>query len=238
MRKNCSVQMCKEGLYSDRDGSINLDGVTLLSYDSLLHFGLSGSLFPLRCHLGMIGNSSLLAAVLTVVSVASVVALSLLSLLCLRCKKKSKIIHEEHQIYNPQTFQRGGSLFAVTQSKTVTRGNQITTTTEETRQEIEDFSSAAIDEQSDYQNVTEAQTESLEHTYVAPLPITVYENEQTVTDSLHALSNETPDVYANITSSPIKDDEDDYENSEFLGKIVEEQEDDEPDYVNENGDCT
>ncbi|XP_044077611.1 uncharacterized protein LOC122887945 isoform X3 [Siniperca chuatsi] len=224
MRKNCSVQMCKEGLYSDRDGSINLDGVTLLSYDSLLHFGLSGSLFPLRCHLGMIGNSSLLAAVLTVVSVASVVALSLLSLLCLRCKKKSKIIHEEHQIYNPQTFQRGGSLFAVTQSKTVTRGNQITTTTEETRQEIEDFSSA--------------QTESLEHTYVAPLPITVYENEQTVTDSLHALSNETPDVYANITSSPIKDDEDDYENSEFLGKIVEEQEDDEPDYVNENGDCT
>ncbi|XP_070773646.1 uncharacterized protein [Enoplosus armatus] len=188
----------------------------------------------------MMGNSSLLAAVLTVVSV---VLLSLLSLLCLRCKKKSKIIHEDHQIYNPQMFQRGGSMFAVTQSKTVTRANQITSTTAETREEFEDFSCAAIDEQSDYQNITDvsycvaaAQTGSLEHTYVAPLPITVYENEQInerIPDAAESLS-----VYANITSEPIKDDEDDYENSQFLVEIEKEQEDDEPDYVNENGDCT
>ncbi|XP_076607062.1 uncharacterized protein LOC143333026 isoform X2 [Chaetodon auriga] len=117
----------------------------------------------------MMGSSGLLAAVLAVVSVVS---LSLLSLLCLRCKRKSKIIHEEHQIYNPQTFQRAGSVFAVTQSKTVTRTNQITSASVET---LEDFPTA--DEQSDYQNISEAQTGSPEHTYVAPLPISVYENE-------------------------------------------------------------
>ncbi|KAI3373282.1 hypothetical protein L3Q82_006588 [Scortum barcoo] len=50
---------------------------------------------------GMVGNSGVLAAVLTVVSVLS---LSLLSFFCLRCKRKSKVIHEEHQIYNPQTL--------------------------------------------------------------------------------------------------------------------------------------
>ncbi|XP_075958534.1 uncharacterized protein LOC142960541 [Anarhichas minor] len=180
----------------------------------------------------MIGNFSLLAAALTVVSV---MWLSLLSVLCLRCKKKSKIIHEEHQhqIYNPQTFHRGGSVFAVTQSKTVTRANQITSTTAETREEFEDFSTAVMDEQSDYQNIS---NESEEHTYVAPLAISVYENEQSarITDA-----DQTPGVYANIhTSLSSKDDEDDYENSEFLDQVVQEQKDiiaDEPDYVNEDG---
>ncbi|KAA8586526.1 hypothetical protein FQN60_000362 [Etheostoma spectabile] len=116
----------------------------------------------------MIGNPGLLAAALTVVSVVS---LSALCALCLRCRKKSTIIHEEHQIYDPQTL--------------------------------------------------------------APLPISVYENEQPkerITDA-----EETPGVYANIiTSLPITDDEDDYENSEFLDKVVQKREDDEPDYVNEN----
>ncbi|XP_034406986.1 uncharacterized protein LOC117743248 isoform X11 [Cyclopterus lumpus] len=157
----------------------------------------------------MIGNSSLLAAVLTVVSV---MWLSLLSVLCLRCKKKSKVIHEEHQIYNPQMFQRGGSVFAVTRSKTVTRANQITSTAVETQRGFEDFSTAT--------------TGSLEHTYVAPLPISIYENEQRprITDA-----DQTPDVYANMhTSSSSKDDEDDYENSEFLDQVVQEQNDGEP----------
>ncbi|XP_078121421.1 uncharacterized protein LOC144527354 [Sander vitreus] len=179
----------------------------------------------------MIGNSSLLAAVLTVVSVVS---LSALCALCLRCRKKSKIIHEEHQVYDPQTFQRGGSRFAVTRSKTVTRANQIDSTSVEIRQEFEDFSTAANNDQSDYENVSEAQTGNPEHTYVAPLAISVYENEQTkerITDA-----DETPGVYANIiTSLPINDDDDDYENSEFLDQVVQVQEEDEPDYVNENG---
>ncbi|XP_042354688.1 LAT2 domain-containing protein [Plectropomus leopardus] len=180
----------------------------------------------------MIENSSVLAAVLTVVSVLS---LSLMSVLCLRCKKKSKIIHEEHQIYDPQpqTFLRGGSMFAVTQSKTVTRANQITSTTVEIQENFEDLSTAANDEQSDYQNISDAQTGGPEHTYVDPLPISVYENEKTGSRLTDA--GETPGVYENIiTSLAIKDDDDDYENSDFLGR-VQEQEDDEPDYVNENG---
>ncbi|XP_041808568.1 LAT2 domain-containing protein [Chelmon rostratus] len=177
----------------------------------------------------MMGSSSLLAAVLTVLSVAS---LSLLSLLCLRCKRKSKIIHEEHQIYNPQTFQRAGSVFAVTQSKTVTRTNQITSTTVET--ESEDFSAA--DEQSDYQNISTAPTGSPEHTYVAPLQISVYENEETKRRTPDA--DQTPGVYANLSSPPVNDDEDDYENSQFLDQVMHEPDEDEPDYVNENGVCT
>ncbi|KAK1882859.1 Alanine--tRNA ligase [Dissostichus eleginoides] len=41
-------------------------------------------------------------------------------------------------------------------------------------------------------------------------------------------SNQNPAVYANVISSlPIKEDEDDYENSDFLDKIVEEEEDSE-----------
>ncbi|XP_026226722.1 uncharacterized protein si:dkey-183i3.6 isoform X2 [Anabas testudineus] len=189
----------------------------------------------LRLHTGMIGNSSLLAAVLTV---ASVVSLSLLSLLCLRCKRKSKIIHAEHQIYDPQTFQRGGSVFAVMQSKTVTRANQITSTAIETYEE--DFSPAATDDQSDYENVTDGT--DVDHMYVDPLPASLYANDQnqkTITGA-----DQNPDVYANVyTSLTIKDDEDDYENSEFLDQGVQEsaknqEDDDEPDYVNENGECT
>ncbi|AWP00056.1 Linker for activation of T-cells family member 2 isoform 3 [Scophthalmus maximus] len=169
----------------------------------------------------MSGNSSLLAAVLTVVSVVS---LSLLSLLCLRCKRKSKVIHEELQAYDLPTFQRGGSVFAVMQSKPVTRTNQITSTTVE----IPEESSAAY-ESSDYENVKQVcaaapQRASLEHTYVAPLQIDVYVNEQTkrtVTDAA-----QPPDVYANfIKSLQIKDDEDDYENSEFLEQTAQQSQD-------------
>ncbi|KAK2879688.1 hypothetical protein Q8A73_023500 [Channa argus] len=193
---------------------------------------------------GMIGNSSLLAVAL---AVASVVSLSLLSLFCLRCKRKSKIIHEEHQIYDPQTFQRGGSVFAVMQSKTVTRANQITSTSVYDEQYSTVITppciTAATDDQSDYENVTESQTEAdLEHTYVDPLPASVYVNEETQESTAAAIQN--PDIYVNIfTSLPIKDDDDDYENSDFLdheaqGKKEEQDDDDYPDYVNENGECT
>ncbi|KAF0038415.1 hypothetical protein F2P81_008899 [Scophthalmus maximus] len=44
-----------------------------------------------------------------------------------------------------------------------------------------------------------------------------------------------PDVYANfIKSLQIKDDEDDYENSEFLEQTAQQSQDEEPDYVNED----
>ncbi|XP_040929696.1 LAT2 domain-containing protein [Betta splendens] len=186
----------------------------------------------------MIGNSSLLAAVLTV---ASVVSISLLSLLCLRCKRKSKIIHEETQIYDPQTFQRGGSVFAVMQSKTVTRSNHITSTTIETYEE--EFSPSPTDEQSDYENITDAAEieTNAEHTYVDPLPAQLYVNEET--PERITGDEQNTDVYANIfTSLSIKEDDDDYENSEFWEQCVqkpekEQDEDDEPDYVNENGEC-
>ncbi|XP_059207688.1 uncharacterized protein LOC131986646 isoform X1 [Centropristis striata] len=242
----------------------------------------------------MIGNSSVLAAVLTVVSVVS---LSLLSVLCLRCKKKNKIIHEEHQIYDPQIFQRGGSVFAVTQSKTVTRANQITLSTyvnADTQRPVSfiellilyvvrlkiyetylhkkkaliylfcsettlDLSTDAIE--SDYQNVDSEHGDCQEtvradqhrasnqqpfcdgnrergydeHTYVDPIAISVYENDKQTTRGLSG-ADETPAVYGNIiTSLSIKEDDDDYENSDFLEQIAQEQEDDEPDYVNENG---
>ncbi|XP_044225542.1 LAT2 domain-containing protein isoform X2 [Thunnus albacares] len=171
---------------------------------------------------GMIENSNLLAAALTVASLMS------LTLLCLRCKKKSKIIHEEVQIYNPQTFQRGGSRFAVTQSKPVTRTNQITSITDETTEDYEEFPSDAMDE-SDYQNITEAQTGSPEHTYVAPLADSLYENEE-----MRKNANLAPSVYGNIDAFPNGGDDDDYENADFL-ELAGEEEDDEPDYVNE---CT
>ncbi|XP_034539456.1 uncharacterized protein si:dkey-183i3.6 [Notolabrus celidotus] len=175
---------------------------------------------------GMIGNSGVLTAVLAVVSVLS---LSLLSLFCLRCKKKSKIIHEEHQIYNPDTFQRGGSRFAVIRSKTVTRASPLSANPVESGHRFEEYPhlTDGNDDPSDYQNIGEAHTGSAEHTYVAPLPITVYENENTkkqITDMNQAL-----DVYVNVPSFSVNDDEDDYENSQFL------QEQEEPDYVNEDG---
>ncbi|KAM8899922.1 uncharacterized protein AB9W97_010117 isoform 3-T3 [Spinachia spinachia] len=163
----------------------------------------------------MIGDSSPLAAALGVVLVTG---LSLLSVLCLRCKNKSKIIHEEHQIYNLQTFQRGGSVFAVTQSKTVTRPNQITSVAADRREKFGD-SATEMDDQPDYQNISNAQTGRAEHTYVAALAGSVYENE------LDATTDADPGVYANIQppSPPSSTyEEDDYENSEFLEKVVEE----------------
>ncbi|XP_071396514.1 linker for activation of T-cells family member 2 [Centroberyx affinis] len=178
----------------------------------------------------MIGNSSLLDAVLTLVSVAS---LSMLSLLCLWCKRKSKIIHEENQIYDPQTFQRGGSRFAVMRSKTVTRPNQIPPTTIEAPVEPGQIAQDVNEEQPRYQNFTDAQMGSLEPTYVAPLPMLVYEN---IVEIETEITDADPSVYENvITSLSINNDDDDYENSDFLDQVVKQEEDDEPDYVNADG---
>nr|XP_054587098.1 uncharacterized protein LOC129152533 [Nothobranchius furzeri] len=173
----------------------------------------------------MTGDSSLLAAVLTVVSVIS---LSLLSLLCLRCKKKSKIMLES-QIYDPQIFQRGGSKFAVIRSKTVTRGNLISSDTDETLEQSA-FQDGETEEQGDYLNITVPTVSSnLEHDYVAPIAVALYENQKNRTLD----DEQTPGIYGNVFLSLSIEEDDDYENAAFLQQI-----DDEPDYVNENGKST
>ncbi|XP_077360877.1 uncharacterized protein LOC144006083 isoform X2 [Festucalex cinctus] len=149
----------------------------------------------------MLGNSGVQCALATVASLAS---LSLLGLLCLRCKRKSKTIHEEAQIYNPHTFQREGSRFAVVRSKTVTKANQMSR-------------SSNVDVCPAIYAVAASPPGSWEHIYVDPLPITVYENEQMPSRSKAA----DPDTshYANLAGAALtNDDADDYENSEFLAQ--------------------
>ncbi|XP_008299268.1 linker for activation of T-cells family member 2 [Stegastes partitus] len=161
-------------------------------------------------------SSSVLVVVLTVMSVAS---LSLMSLLCLRCRRKSKIKEVESQIYDPQTFQRGGSKFAVVRSTTVTRANQIMSTPVETPEEME---SPAV----------QTLSSSLEHDYVAPIAISVYANEPT--EVTMDENDHSPSDYENVFPSiQMTDDEDDYENTQFLDQVMGQQEDSEPDYVNE-----
>ncbi|XP_038127883.1 LAT2 domain-containing protein isoform X3 [Cyprinodon tularosa] len=186
---------------------------------------------------GMNGDLSLVAAVLAVVSVVS---LSLLSILCLRCKKKSTTIHEESQIYDPQIFQRGGSKFAVMRSKTVTRANPMSSPSDSLNNKEQLFSrdtpeenqfQDAQTEEQDYENVSvQTISSSLEHDYVAPIAVSLYENEK----SHLAEAEQNPGLYGNVFPSLSITEDDDYENAEFL----EQQESDEPDYVNENGEST
>ncbi|MEQ2286290.1 hypothetical protein AMECASPLE_000961 [Ameca splendens] len=171
---------------------------------------------------GMIGDLSPLAAVLTVVSVMS---LSLLSLLCLRCRKKSTIIHEEAQTYDPQTFQRGGSKFAVKSSKTVTNANQMSSPSAKTSGYLA-FQEDQTEEQ-DYENVpsnvsccdpaVQSLSSSLEHDYIDPIAGSVYGNAVDL----------NPGIYGNILQSMEVTEDYDYENVSVHQ--------DEPDYVNENG---
>ncbi|MED6237864.1 hypothetical protein ATANTOWER_026347 [Ataeniobius toweri] len=173
---------------------------------------------------GMIGDLSLLAAVLTVVSVMS---LSLLSLLCLRCRKKSTIIHEEAQIYDPQTFQRGGSKFAVKSSKTVTNANQMSSPSAKTSG-YHTFQEDQTEEQ-DYQNVSGMKTlsSSLEHDYIDPIAGPFYGNG----DNRLPAVDLNPGIYGNVFESmkvtEVTEADNDYENVSVHQ--------DEPDYVNENG---
>lgn len=146
---------------------------------------------------------------LVLVSLAS---LSVLCLLCLRCKMKPKTIQEEAPIYDPQIFQREGSRFAVTRSKTVTRPNQMTT--QNPGGCIVRVSQSRISQDED----------RCEPTYVAPLPTVLYGN------IIEESSASNVCDYENILTSLSNSDEDDYENSEFLKNL----EDDEPDYVNTN----
>ncbi|MEQ2208882.1 hypothetical protein XENOCAPTIV_018288, partial [Xenoophorus captivus] len=169
---------------------------------------------------GMIGDLSPLAAVLTVVSVMS---LSLLSLLCLRCRKKSTIIHEEAQTYDPQTFQRGGSKFAVKSSKTVTNANQMSSPSAKTSG-YHTFQEDQTEEQ-DYENVPSMQSlsSSLEHDYIDPIAGSVYGNGKSRLPAVDL----NPGVYGNILQPMEVTEDNDYENVSVHQ--------DEPDYVNENG---
>ncbi|XP_051902474.1 uncharacterized protein LOC127588022 isoform X3 [Hippocampus zosterae] len=147
----------------------------------------------------MLGNSIVQCAIATTASLAS---LSLLSLLCLRCKRKPKTIHEEAQIYNPHTFQRGGSRFAVTRSKTVMKANQMTLSSNE-------GACPAL------YAIAGSPPKIWEHIYVDPLPTTVYENEQMA--SRIGDADPTEPHYVNVAdAAPTDDDADDYENSDFL----------------------
>ncbi|CAI5642858.1 unnamed protein product [Oreochromis niloticus] len=173
----------------------------------------------------MIGNSGPLPAVLTVASVA---LLSLLTLLCLRCKRKPKIIQEDRQIYNPPTFQRGGSQFAVMRSKTVTKTNQISSSfaAAAAAETSEPSEPQEEDEQSDYINIDVCG--SVERDYVNPISESLYVNEKT----LNSGQDDVPGVYGNVFPSiELTNDDDDYENSDFLNA-------DEADYVNQDPQCT
>ncbi|XP_037835024.1 LAT2 domain-containing protein [Kryptolebias marmoratus] len=172
----------------------------------------------------MTGDSGPLAAVLAVVSVMS---LSLLSLLCLRCRKKSTIMQVESQIYDQQIFQRGGSKFAVMRSKTVTRSYQTPSGAAKTF-EGSAFQEGQTEIQGDYENITAGS--SPEHDYVAPIAVSLYENEKNRTPE----ADQIPGIYGNVFPSMSITEDDDYENAAFL----EQQMEDEPDYVNEAGDCT
>ncbi|XP_029374592.1 uncharacterized protein LOC115053875 isoform X2 [Echeneis naucrates] len=128
--------------------------------------------------------------------------------------------------------QRGGSVFAVMQSKAVTRTNHISSATVASQ---ETFSQDLNDDQADYENISQTAMAPAESLYVAPLPNAVYENAQSETTTNDA--EQVQGVYANfIQSLTIDEDKEDYENSEFLSQVIPE--DDEPDYVNELGDCT
>ncbi|XP_061606769.1 LAT2 domain-containing protein isoform X2 [Phyllopteryx taeniolatus] len=162
---------------------------------------------PLPGGTGMLGNSSVQCAVATAASLAS---LSLLGLLCLRCKRKSKTIHEDAQIYNPHTFQREGSRFAVMQSKRVTKTNQMITSSNE------DVCPRAV---------AGSPPRSWEHIYVDPLPVTVYENE--LTPLKMKVADPVVTYYANVVGAAlINNDADDYENSEFLAQNAHQLEND------------
>ncbi|XP_013992811.1 uncharacterized protein isoform X2 [Salmo salar] len=169
----------------------------------------------------MIAIFSLQGAVLAIVSAAS---LSVFSAFCLWCRRKTKIIHEENQIYDPQIFQREGSRFAVMRSKTVTRPNQI----------IRELPPTPVEQ------TPQAQMGSVEPTYVDPIPALVYQNVNESTNADTRDSETDGDQYENVfpTIDTISrgSDGSDYENSEFLEQVkmgLEPLEDDEPDYVND-----
>ncbi|XP_022531769.1 LAT2 domain-containing protein isoform X2 [Astyanax mexicanus] len=167
-------------------------------------------------------------AVLAFVSLAT---LGLVSAICLGCRKKSKIVQEDNQLYIPQIFQREGSRFAVTRSKTVTRPNQITSDQSPSFGNTGHAShiqpQAVQDTHSSYQNLPNSICGSLEPAYINPIP----------TPPSKDLPDELMDIdagaYENVFPAKYIDhdsDSYDYENAQYL----QNNDDDEPDYENTN----
>ncbi|MEQ2277161.1 hypothetical protein XENORESO_021116, partial [Xenotaenia resolanae] len=126
------------------------------------------------------------------------------------------------QTYDAQTFQRGGSKFAVKSSKTVTNANQMSSPSEKTSGYLA-FQEDQTEEQ-DYQNVSvKTLSSSLEHDYIDPIDGPLYGNGKNRSPAVDL----NPGLYGNILQSMEVTEDNDYEN------ISVHQE--EPDYVNENG---
>ncbi|XP_036444625.1 LAT2 domain-containing protein isoform X2 [Colossoma macropomum] len=164
-----------------------------------------------------------------VLALVSLATLGFVSAICLGCRKKSKIVQEDNQLYIPQIFQREGSRFAVTRSKTVTRPNQITSEASPTVGNSQRASyvqpQAVEDIQGSYQNISKPCCGSLEPTYVHPIPTPPVPDELTDNDI-------DGDAYENVFPTKNIDhysDSEDYENADFLKSKDDE---DEPDYVN------
>ncbi|KAJ7996967.1 hypothetical protein DPEC_G00224020 [Dallia pectoralis] len=170
-------------------------------------------------------------------TVLGILTVTSFSVFCLWCRRKTKIIHEENQIYDPQTFRREGSRFAVMRSKTVTRPNQIIRDLPATpvEQKPEELNA----EQHNYQNIAKAQMSRFEPTYVHPIPAYVYQNvDESINEKTVNSETDTDQPYENVFPSSVEiitnsDENSDYENSEFLEQEKIESEDSDPDYVND-----
>ncbi|XP_072517956.1 uncharacterized protein [Salminus brasiliensis] len=165
-----------------------------------------------------------------VLAFVSLATLGLISAICLGCRKKNKIVQEDNQLYIPQVFQREGSRFAVTRSKTVTRPNQITPDQSQSFGNIGHVSQiqppAFQETHSSYQNIPKSICGSLEPTYVHPIQTPPSKGLPDEMDDLDAGSYENvfPAKYFDHDSDSY-----DYENAQYLSNNAEE---DEPDYVN------
>ncbi|XP_017348795.1 LAT2 domain-containing protein isoform X1 [Ictalurus punctatus] len=178
----------------------------------------------------MIEVTSLQGAVLAFLSVSTV---SFICALCIRCRKKTMIVQESNQLYVPQIFHRGGSKFAVTRSKTVTRTNQMSTNPCQSSGEItvahtpkSQLETAVQDQGGSYENIKQSIHGSMEPTYVDPISTPPHNN--------NVLHDDDIGDYANIfPTQDVQHDSDsyDYENTEFLQNSKPD-DDDEPDYVN------
>ncbi|XP_046723198.1 LAT2 domain-containing protein isoform X2 [Silurus meridionalis] len=164
-----------------------------------------------------------------VLALLSVSAVGFICALCIRCRKKSMIVQENNQLYVPQVFQREGSRFAVTRSKTVMKTNQINPNQCASSGDFAHASNSrltSIQEAGDsYQNIPKSISGSMEPTYVNPIATPPHKNS--------ALDDDDGD-YANIfRTQDVEHDSDsyDYENTDFLQNSKND-DDDEPDYVN------
>ncbi|XP_062868236.1 LAT2 domain-containing protein [Trichomycterus rosablanca] len=161
----------------------------------------------------MVGGMSQQEAVLAFLSLTIV---GFICAICLRCKKNSMIVQENNQLYQEHVFQRAGSRFAVTRSKTVTRTNEMRSRNfaNTTNPQLQ----TQTDLQTSYQNIPKS---TLEPMYIDPRSSPPYSN--TVLDN-GEYENVFPTEVINHDSDSY-----DYENTEFLQKQADE---DEPDYVN------